>query len=332
MIQKLSYYITENTVPYQNLALEEYLLTHVEPGQCILYLWQNRHTVVIGRNQNAWTECRVQELEEDGGYLVRRLSGGGAVYHDLGNLNFTFLVRQADYDVDRQLSVLQKAVQTFGLDAQKTGRNDVTIEGRKFSGNAFYKTGDCCYHHGTILVHVDMTQMSRFLQVSKAKLESKGVESVRSRVVNLQSLNPDITVSSLIPRLLESFGRVYGLEPEKMEDAYLPWEQIRQREEFFSSWAWRCGAKTSFRESVQARFSWGSAELAYRVQGGCLTDLRLFSDGLEADFLAALPERLNGCPYDRDALDRRSREIRTEGDLQKTVLEDCMALLKSQIE
>lgn len=245
MITKLSYCITDSTEPYENIALEEYLLTHVEPGQCILYLWQNRNTVVIGRNQNAWGECRVRELEEAGGFLARRLSGGGAVYHDMGNLNFTFLVRQEDYDVDRQLSVIQEAVRAFGLDAQKTGRNDVTVDGRKFSGNAFYKTGPFCYHHGTLLVNVDTAQMSRYLQVSKAKLASKGVASVRSRVVNLSELAPEITVQSLTDSLLKSLAQVYGLPARELS---MPEQSVLQpRRDFFASWAWRLGAKSPLR-------------------------------------------------------------------------------------
>ena len=328
MITKLSYCITDSTEPYENIALEEYLLTHVEPGQCILYLWQNRNTVVIGRNQNAWGECRVRELEEAGGFLTRRLSGGGAMYHDMGNLNFTFLVRQEDYDVDRQLSVIQEAVRAFGLDAQKTGRNDVTVDGRKFSGNAFYKTGPFCYHHGTLLVNVDTAQMSRYLQVSKAKLASKGVASVRSRVVNLSELAPEITVQSLTDSLLKSLAQVYGLPARELS---MPEQSVLQpRRDFFASWAWRLGAKIPFAEQIQNRYPWGDLSLSYTVQNGCLTDVHLFSDGMEADFLATLPQALTGCPYDGKALE--SLSVPTENALQETILRDCIQLLKSQIE
>ena len=142
MIEKALFFRTDNTYPYRNLAVEEFLMKSCADNECILYLWQNRHSVVIGKNQNCWKECNVSRLERDNGYLVRRLSGGGAVYHDMGNLNFTFLVRKSNYDVDRQMSVIIRAMQLLGLEAEKSGRNDALIYGRKFSGNAFYKRHD----------------------------------------------------------------------------------------------------------------------------------------------------------------------------------------------
>ena len=120
-VRRLRYCITNETYPYRNLALEEYLLHNVAEDECILYLWQNEKTVVIGRNQNPWKECKVKELNEDGGRLVRRLSGGGAVYHDLGNLNFTFVLTKENYNVDRQLDVIIRAVNGLGIEAERLG-------------------------------------------------------------------------------------------------------------------------------------------------------------------------------------------------------------------
>ena len=140
MIRNLQFYRGTGTNPYDNLALEAYFFQHCPPETCIFYLWQNERTVVIGKNQNAWRECNVDLLEQENGFLARRPSGGGAVFHDLGNLNFTFVAPAKDYHVSRQLDVICRAVRTFGLNAQKTGRNDIAVDGKKFSGNAFQKS------------------------------------------------------------------------------------------------------------------------------------------------------------------------------------------------
>ncbi|MCI6011230.1 MAG: lipoate--protein ligase [Firmicutes bacterium] len=302
MIEKLTYCETENTYPYRNLAEEAYLTFHVEKGECILFLWQNRQTVVIGKNQNCWKECRVSQLEEGGGYLVRRLSGGGAVFHDLGNLNFTFCVREEDYDVSRQMDVILEAVRLLGIEAEKTGRNDITADGRKFSGNAFYRSGGCCYHHGTLLVDVDQRKMAEYLQVSKEKLESKGVNSVRSRTVNLKELNPLITVDALKDALRKAFGMVYSLPvqplaPERMDSA-----EIGRLQQKFESHSWKYGRPIPFQHGMAQRFAWGDVQLQFQVNCGRVTDVNVFSDGMEQDFLSALPELWKDCPYDAASL------------------------------
>lgn len=332
MIDRLHYYITDCTDPYRNLALEEWLMLHTEPGQCILYLWQNARTVVIGRNQNAWTECRIAALESDGGHLARRLSGGGAVYHDLGNLNFTFLVHKPDYDIDRQLSVIEGAVRSYDLPAQKTGRNDVTIEGRKFSGNAFYRTGVYCYHHGTLLVDTDGEAMSRYLSVSKAKLEAKGVASVRSRVVNLRELLPELTITDLQHKLIESFGTVYGGTPSPLSEIDIDWNAVDARAADFAARTWLLGSNTAFSDHLEKRFPWGGLTLEYTVRSGRIEDLHLYSDGMDADFLSALPGYLKGCLFDRPAMEACCNAIPCETALHTQMCHDCLRLLAGQIE
>ena len=166
--------------------------------------------MVIGRNQNPWKECRTALLTEEGGHLARRLSGGGAVFHDLGNLNFTFLMPAADYDLPRQLAVIERACQSLGIPAARSGRNDLLAEGRKFSGNAFYQHAGKAYHHGTLMLDVDLEMVQRYLSPSKAKLAAKGVDSVRSRVVNLREFVPDLTIPQLADALIAALAEVYA--------------------------------------------------------------------------------------------------------------------------
>lgn len=146
MIEKITYIEAISSVHIEILQWRSICSSTAEDKECILYLWQNQNTVVIGRNQNAWKECRTTKLEEEGGHLARRLSGGGAVYHDLGNMNFTFLINKEEYDLDRQLQVIIGAMEILGLKAEKSGRNDILIDGKKFSGNAFYEQEKHCYH------------------------------------------------------------------------------------------------------------------------------------------------------------------------------------------
>lgn len=298
MIDRLIWIDTQNTYPYRNLAVEEYMTTHVPEGTCILYLWQNRHTVVIGKNQNCWKECRVNYLEREGGYLVRRLSGGGAVFHDLGNLNFTFIVRKPDYDVDRQLQAILEAVRLVGIQAEKTGRNDITAKGRKFSGNAFYRSGEYCYHHGTLLIHADKEDMSRYLNVSKEKLASKGVSSVKSRVANLCEFTPDLTVDRMKEALIEAFSRVYGLKAQRMKENELPQKAIDELTEKFESWEWKYGRKIPFEYEMEKRFPWGAVQIQLHVNGGKIQDVNVFSDAMDQELIGALADRLKGCRYD----------------------------------
>lgn len=337
MISRLYVYRTENHVPYQNLAVEEYLTLHTEPEECILFLWQNQNTVVIGKNQNCWKECRVDALEESGGSLVRRLSGGGAVYHDLGNLNFTFCVRKADYDLARQLDVILKAVKYFGIEAEKTGRNDITVKGRKFSGNAFYQSGDFCYHHGTLLIRADQEKLSKYLNVSKEKLKSKGVDSVRSRVVNLADLAPEITVDDLADALVQSFSEVYGRPVKVLPKNRLDWEDIREKEQRFSAWEWKYGRNLPFQHQMEQRFAWGEIELQFDIRQGIVQHVNAFSDGMEQEIIGKLSEVLTGCRYDKEDLSAALQSLNTLeenmelSDQGKQILRDIDRLIREQL-
>ena len=301
-MNQLFYLRTYCTDPYRNLALEKYLMDHVQPGQCILYLWQNANTVVIGRNQCAQEECRLPELEAAGGHLARRLSGGGAVYHDLGNLNFTFLVRRADYDVTRQTEVILQAVRTLGVPAMRTGRNDLVAEGKKFSGHAYYRSGNACYHHGTLMVDVAMDKLGLYLKPAPDKLKAKGVQSVRSRVVNLTQYCPGLTIDALCQQLVEAFCLVYGLNACPLPEDFVDDSAVETLSRRFSSPEWLLGKFDPALSGLverRERFGWGGVTLRYTVKDGVLHRVALHSDGLEADYLATVPSLLEGCANNR---------------------------------
>lgn len=302
MIRHTRVVMADGTDPVRNLALEAYLLETVPADTCVLYLWQNAHTVVIGRNQNAWRECHVTRLQEDGGTLVRRLSGGGAVYHDMGNLNFTFLLPVADYDVERQQQVILRAVQDYGIPAERTGRNDLTVSGRKFSGNAFYKQAGRAYHHGTLLLNTDMEKMSRYLSVDPQKLSGKGVASVRARVVNLSAINPAITVEGMCEKLTGALGEVYGNAPQHFCPGTEAQTRLHALQTQFASWDWIYGRPIPFSWRVQKRFAWGNMEICLEVNAGRIERCVCYSDALDEGLAPRLASLLTGCVFDARAM------------------------------
>lgn len=288
--------------PWFNLAVEEHLFNTIEDNTVIMYLWQNQNTVVIGKSQNAWKECRVSELESEGGKLARRPSGGGAVFHDLGNMCYTFVCSSGLYDLEKQLSVIIGAVKRQGIDAQFTGRNDITTaDGRKFSGNAFRFAKDKGVMHGTILMDTDPVKMSRYLQVSKAKMQAKGVDSVRSRVVNLIELNPDITPSNMAKSLKESFREIYGDWKDEtvfsFEDMPAEIEPLYKK---YASWEWRLGETPNFNMKFETRFTWGGFDISIEAGNGIIKDIEIYTDAMDADLAEILKNSLQGCRLSYD--------------------------------
>lgn len=312
---KLTIYRTDNTNPYDNLATEEMLTFSCPEDEVILFLWQNAHTVVIGRNQNPWRECNVERIKEDDIYLARRMSGGGAVYHDMGNLNFTFIARDGLFDIGRQTDVILLACRLMGLHAEKTGRNDLTIEGKKFSGHAYFSSKGYNYHHGTIMMNVSGDDMPKYLRVSEAKLKSKGVSSVRSRVTNLmdefssdqlrsicgpEEKTSDKTrtkkaVRAMQDALIRAAEREYGCESTYEELPETPAE-LKQK---YSSDEWRLGTRIPFTKAIEHRFEWGGVEIQLDMNGEYISNCRLYSDSLETDLFSQIEELLPGCKYDK---------------------------------
>ena len=299
------------TDPYVNLAAEEYLTMNAEEGVMTLFLWQNAHTVVIGRNQNPWRECDVESIKRDGISLARRMSGGGAVYHDMGNLNFTFIARDGLFDISKQTDVILHACRLLGINASKTGRNDLTVSERKFSGHAYFSSGGYNYHHGTIMMDVRGDDLSKYLNVSEAKLKSKGVASVRSRVTNLRdhldeplrSAGIEELIASMQDAMVKAAAREYGCEPEEEALPEIPEELLDK----YASEEWRLGTKIPFTRMIEHRFEWGGVEIQLAMRGEYIESCRIYSDSLETEVFGTVEDLVTGCRYD-------SGEIHSLGD------------------
>jgi lipoate-protein ligase A len=330
MLKKIQFIESIVDNPYQNLAVEKCLFDMVEENAVILYLWQNERTVVYGRNQNVWKECNVSKLLGDGGHPARRLSGGGAVYHDLGNLNFTFLAQKQSYDVTRQMDVILKACQKCGIDAEKTGRNDITVNGRKFSGNAFYHSGNRSYHHGTILIDSDLSALSGYLNVDKQKLQSKGVTSVKARVTNLCAICPDLTVERMKVALKEAFTEVYQQQPEVLTKESLDLEKLTAYQQHFQSEEWLYGKRLPFSMRIYRRFAWGDFDCNLNVNQGKIQEVILYSDALEGEFIERIQEQMLHMPLSSQQLAEKITSL-AENPVQEQMAEDIRGLFEESI-
>ncbi len=308
MIRRTAYLIARGTDPYRNLAIEKHLMDTLPEETAILYLWQNAHTIVVGRNQNPRYECRVDDFLASGGKIARRLSGGGAVYHDLGNLNFTFILPKSEFDVPRQLSVIRLALSAYRLDAYQSGRNDLLIGGRKFSGNAFYKSGHNAYHHGTLLMDSAMDVMGKYLTADQSKLQTHGVQSIASRVINLKSLVPDLTLDSLECELYNATATVYRCQPAVLDEVMLDQPTLSMLTAQFSDPEWIYPKDVDYTFTVSERFPWGGVTVKLLVEDGVIKTARLFTDAMEAGLFTMLEQTLTGCPYLISAINGRIRQ------------------------
>ena len=296
-MKRIQVIISNQYNPFLNRAVEQYLTEHQEEGIVTMYLWKNQRTVVIGYNQNPYSECNVKLLLEEGGHLMRRGTGGGAVYHDLGNINFSFIADRKLYDVQKQLSVIQEALRNYGLQAEISGRNDLTCQGRKFSGNAFSKGSVNNLHHGTLLIKTDGAMMQRYLIVDKAKLMKNGVKSVASRVVNLSELVPELTSENIKQPLIEAFEEVYGGKASMLDfDALVGMPEVQAIKEKISSHDFLFGRWEQFKTTKKNRFAWGGVEIALKVDeaDALITDVQIASDCLDTESIAQAEALLKG--------------------------------------
>ncbi|MBQ1896108.1 MAG: lipoate--protein ligase [Clostridia bacterium] len=320
---RLSYAESHSHDPYFNLSFEKYLFENVPDDEVIFYLWQNERTVVCGRNQNIYKECNLAALDKLGGKVARRLSGGGAVFHDLGNLNFSFIARDALYDVDRQMEIIRDALSRMGFNVERSGRNDLTIDGRKFSGNAFHRANGSNCHHGTIMIDVDPDIIKEVLTVDPGKLESKGVSSVISRVANLKDFKEDITIDELKKNLFAACLREYDCKNFSSEitiesnmvissNGRLDWfsdgsmltmlQSLSENRTFFADDKWIYGRNPAFTNITEHRFDWGSVEICLNVEGDEIKDCKIFSDSLVPEFILAAEDSLHGTKYSPDKI------------------------------
>jgi lipoate---protein ligase len=283
------YFVTSTQFnPYINLAYEDHMLHTLKEDECLFYLWQNHHTVVIGKNQNAYKECKVEELEATGGYLARRSSGGGAVYHDHGNLNFTFIAPKSYYDLEKNLEVIIKALNTFNIHASFSGRNDIEVEGFKVSGNAFANTSTHSLHHGTLLFDVKMEDLGKYLNVSSVKLSSKGVESVRKRVKNLKEFNPELTLDLLASSLVNAYENVFHTKLKKIDMNTSECDELIKH---YSSKTFRLEPFPTFEASLHKKFQFGEVVLFIKTHQNMIQSVQVFTDSLIPD----LKESIEAC-------------------------------------
>lgn len=300
--------------PYFNLALEELLLNKVEQEEVILYLWQNENTVVIGRNQNPWKECNLELLSRVNGKVARRLSGGGAVYHDLGNLNFTFLMREENENLSKQLGIIITALKELGIEAEFSGRNDILVDNKKISGNAFYREENKYYHHGTLLFDIDMEILPKILTPSIEKLQSKGIDSVKSRVINLKQCNQELSIDLLIDALIGAFEYYYGKANSKqlVDESFseLCGNNIKEIVLKYSSDYWLYGDCPKFQVSLKKQFEDGSYELNLQVEDGKINKCKIYTDSLRTKGFNNVEALLEGCSFNKIEVVKRLKDYK----------------------
>lgn len=319
-MKRIQVIISHQYDPFLNRAVEQYLTEYQEEGVVTMYLWKNQRTVVIGYNQNPYAECNVKLLLDEGGHLMRRGTGGGAVYHDLGNINFSFIADKKLYDVKKQLSVIQNALLGYGLETEISGRNDLTCQGRKFSGNAFAKGTTNNLHHGTILIMTDGAMMQRYLIVDKAKLLKNGVKSVASRVVNLNELVPELTSENIKQPLIEAFEKTYEGKASVLDFNNLAQTpEVQDIKERISSYEFLFGRWEQFKTTKKSRFAWGGVEIALKVDeaNATIKDIQIASDCLDTESITVAETLLMGA----------STKITPTFDSDNEIIKDIVGLV-----
>ncbi|HWQ78856.1 MAG TPA: lipoate--protein ligase, partial [Anaerovoracaceae bacterium] len=298
------YIKTDWSIPYYNMAFEEYLMTKM-PEDDYVFFYIHEPSIIIGKHQNTIEEINKEYVDENQIHVARRLSGGGAVYHDEGNLNFSFVMRSGADDVNnfaKFTAPIIKALERMGVQAELSGRNDILIDGKKFSGNAQFSKHNTILHHGTLLFDSKMENLSNALKVKDLKIESKGVKSVRSRVTNIKDyLQQDISISEFKEYLIRYLAETYGLEEYVLreEDIATVKEAVEKK---FSTWDWNWGKSPAFDVQKVDKFQCGIIDARLQVKDGLITSCKFYGDFFVKKDIETLEQLITGAPYREDAL------------------------------
>ncbi|MBQ0137659.1 MAG: lipoate--protein ligase [Kurthia sp.] len=295
------------TDPRINLAIEEYALNNLNVEEGLLLFYINQPSIIIGRNQNTVEEINTDYVEKNNIIVVRRLSGGGAVYHDLGNLNFSFLTKDEGDNFQNFKKFTQPVVDALnkmGVHAELSGRNDILAEGKKFSGNAMFSTNGRMFSHGTIMFDADINEVVNALRPKKEKMESKGIKSVRSRVTNIIELLEDKTITVEDFRLAILHSIFDGEENIKYYDlTEEDWAAIHKiSEERYQKWEWNYGKSPKFNMQRTKKFASGFIDLRIEVRKGMIEDIHIFGDFFGVGDMVDVEAVLKGIRYDASAI------------------------------
>ncbi|HPR81606.1 MAG TPA: lipoate--protein ligase [Enterococcus sp.] len=298
--------------PRVNLAIETFLLQEMAVDEPILLFYINEPSIIIGRNQNTIEEINKEYVDEKGIHVVRRFSGGGAVYHDEGNLNFSFIMPDdgnSFRDFEKVTKPIIQALHDMGVEgAQLKGRNDLVINDMKFSGNAMYATNGRMFAHGTIMFDSDVNEVVNSLKVRKDKIESKGIKSIRSRVTNIKPFlpkeNQEMTTEEFSQEILL---KIFGVDSVEAIKTYTltdnDWEKVKViSEQYYANWDWNYGKSPAFDIERRKRFPIGSIEVRLNVAEGKITDAKIYGDFFGLGEVKDVEDALVGTKYEKNAL------------------------------
>jgi lipoate-protein ligase A len=319
------------TDPRINLAIEEYALKNLDINETYLLFYINEPSIIIGKNQNTIEEINTEYVESNGIHVVRRLSGGGAVYHDLGNLNFSFITKddgESFHNFRKFTEPVITALQKLGVNAELSGRNDIEANGKKISGNAQFSTKGRMFSHGTLLFNSKMDNVASALKVKKDKIESKGIKSVRSRVANISEFLVDkITMEEFRTLLLKSIFEEMEEIPEYVlteED----WGKIHQlSEERYQNWEWNYGKSPKFNLQHSHRFPVGSIDIRLEVNKGLLENCKIYGDFFGVGDVGEIEDKLKGCRYEKSEIEMALKDVDTTYYFGKVSKEELIGLI-----